>query len=396
MQFVIDNKITIQIAFQTEPVTATVLDLFEYIENIQAGLPTCLIRLNCRDNDLNFVRSSLYDGAKVNVGIRHETIDFPYKLKLRVFGTPVVLPSQVTNDGYDMTIYCTLDNYPYLSSLTKSSYKGSCSSVLNQLGLECGFKTAAIQTNESQVWYGHGRTYFNLARYITDHCYISDSSLPAVCITHPNTILLKDVTDVLAKKPTHILSYQTKVVYKDGDNKKIDDALLKNSYVFVSYQSKNVAGLYNTVSSYGNSYLQDSVISDNSFESKSVTFTRKLPNSEINKVEKSTIKEVAVNYMPLDIGNTYNKFYEAEAKNKRLRTLYSNILRALTVNEYTKIRPLDCVKVMIDQKYIDSKEDVYSGNYIVTSKTINITRNVFREMITLTNYGRNLKNNYTL
>lgn len=379
--------------FVQEPTLPAILDTFEYIENIQAGLPTCRIKLNCRDIDTQFVSSSLYDGAKVAVRIKHATIDFEYNLKLALFGSPVVTPSKVTNEGYDIAIYGILDNYKYLTAVAGSSYQGSVSSVLQSIGTECGLTTNLIQTAENQTWYGHGRAYYNFARHLVDHCYVSSSSLPVVGVTHPNTLIMRDVVDLLKGKPKHTLAYLTKVNYKDDDKEKLDKATNENTYVFSTYQTKNVAGLYNSVGSYGSTFVQDSTSSARSFESKSVTFDRRNTSSEINKDVKSLIKEAAIAYMPLDTGNTYEQFYTAEAKNKRIRNLYSNIFRALVINEYTKIKLLDSVHLAIDLKFEDAKDTTYSGNYIVTAKTINITRNVFREAITLTNYGRNMSTN---
>lgn len=376
--------------FAEEPTLPAILDTFEYIENIQAGLPTCRIKLNCRDLDSRFVSSSLFDGAKVAVRIQHETIQFDYNLKFALFGSPVVTPSRLTNEGYDISMYGILDNYKYLTGVAGNSYQGSVSSVLKTIAAECGLATSLIQTAENQTWYGHGRAHCNFARHLVDHCYLSPSSLPILGITHPNTLVMKDVVDMMKKKPKHVLTYQTKVKYKDDTKTKSDQAIEENTYVFATYQTKNVSGLYNSIGSYGSTFLQDSTSSAKSFESKSITFDRMLANSEINKDTKSSIKEATVTYMPLDTGNTYDNFYVAEAKNKRIRNLYSNIFKALVVNEYTKIRLLDGVHLSIDLKFEDAKDTTYSGNYIVTAKTVNITRNVFREAITLTNYGRNM------
>lgn len=391
MQFLIDSKISVQMTFKTEPTIPAILDLFEYIENIQSGLPTCKIKLNCRDLDTLFISESLYDGAKVKVKINHAVIKFEYNLNFAIFGTPSVVPSKVTSEGYDITLYGILDNYKYLSGVAGNSYSGSVSSVLTTLAKECGLSANLLQTAENQVWYGHGRAYYNLARHLIDHCYLSGSSLPVIGVTHPNTLILRDIVDLLKKAPLHTLSYQTKVEYKDTEGKRDEAAIENSNYVFTTYQTKNVAGLYNSTGTYGSTFLQDSITDSKSFESKSVTFDRRIGNSEINKGEKGSIKEAVLTYMPLDVGGTYDNYYIAEAKNKRIRNLYSNVVKALVVNEYTRIRLLDTVLLSIDLKYQDAKDVTYSGNYIVTAKTLNITRNIFREAITLTNYGRNMK-----
>lgn len=391
MQFLIDNQISVELTFNTEPTTATLLDLFEYVENVQIGLPTAVIKLNCRDNDSAFEKASLYDGAKIKASIKHATIEFPYILNLSIFGTPVITPSTLTNEGYDITIQCVLDYAKYLIALPKATYKGSVSNILKSIAKECSLKTNVITTSDSQVWFSHGRSYNTFAQHVVDHCYMSEVSLPVFGITHPGTLLLKDVVDLLKKPPTHTLGYQTRVQYTDDEKRKQTAATAENAYLFVTYETKNLSGLFNATSAYGNSYLQHSVTSANDFESTKVTFSRKLANSEINKRLKIDYKEVALNYLPLDVGNTYPNFYKALAKNIRLRNLYSNLLKVCSINEYTKIRLLDCVNVVIDLKFEDTKDEVHSGNYIVTAKTINITRNLFREMITLANYGRNMQ-----
>jgi hypothetical protein len=396
MQFQIDAKITVDIKFQTEPATPTLLSSFEYIENTQIGLPTCQIKLNCRDSDLEFVRTSLYDLAPFSVEIRHSIIDFPYNLNLVVFGAPDITPSTTTDEGYDITVHAILNTYKFLVALPATSYKGSVSGVLTRLGKECDLSVDIITTGDSQVWYSHGRTYFTFANHLCDYSFINPTALPIIGVTHPKTLIFKDLTGLLAANPKHQLEYLTKATYAGTEVSRENKAIEKNSYVFASYQAKNLAGLYNALGSYGKTFLQKSVQTSQDFESSTVTFNRRTPVSEINKKGKSIIKEVNYQHLPLDVGNTYNNYYKAYAKNQRLRYLYSNVLKVVTINEYTKIRLLDTVKVSIDQKFEDSKEEVYSGNYVVTGKTINITRNIFRELITLTNHGRNLKNNSML
>lgn len=397
MQFIIDGKISIELLFNSEPSTPTFLNLFEYVENIQIGLPTALIKLNCRDEDLLFVQKSLYDGAPLQVTIKHNAIDFPYNLNLTLFGTPSISPSTATNEGYDLTLYALLGSPKYMSALTKTAYVGSISNVLTTLAKECSLIPQLINTGEdTQTWFSYGKTYMKLANYLMDHCYLNDTALPILGITHPNNLLLKNVTEILQKDPTHTLGYQTRVNYVNKDLTSENAAIAENAYLFLSYKTQNIAGLYNSLSSYGSTYIQQAVSSSYNYESSKVTFARKIPNSEVNKFLKSQLGEVAVHYLPIHTGNTYPKFYPAYAKNTRLRSLYSNLLQALTVNEYTKIRILDCVKVAIDLKFTTAKDDIYSGNYLVTGKTINITRNIFREKITLTNYGRNMANNNLL
>lgn len=390
MQFEIDSKIIVNVTFSTEPSTPTILETLEYCENIQAGLPTCKLVLGIRDTDSIFLSKSLYDGAPLNVKIDHVDIDFSYNLNLSIFGSPTMNPARSTNEGYQVTLYAVLYTYKYLTSITNNSYKGSVSSVLTTLAKECGLRTAIVPTSDSQIWYSHGRTYHSLAQYLVNHCYMSDTSLPVLGITHPNTLVMKDIVGSLLKSPTHTLSYLAKVIYKDAEEVKKNEANEQNNYIFVTYTTKNVSGLLNNTSTYGNTYLQDSVEDASGFESSGVTFTRRINNSEINKQTKKAVKGVTTNYFPINTGNTYANFYKAEAKNKRIRNLYSNVFRALTVNEYTKIRLLDTVRLLIDTKFEDGKDSVYSGNYIVTAKTINISRNFFREAITLVNYGRSM------
>lgn len=395
MQFLIDNKILVELIFNTEPSTPTLLDLFEYVESTQIGLPTCIIKLNCRDTDMTFIQESLYDGAKIKASIKHLSIDYEYNLNLCIFGSPNINPSSLTNEGFDMNLTCILDNYKYLAGIPKNSYKGTVSNVLKQIASECNLKTQVLNTStDSQVWYSYGRTYNHFAKHLIDHCYLSDVSLPEIVITHPNTILLRDIPEILKREPVHTLGYQTRVVYQNNEEHRKDTAINENSYIFVSYKSQNITGLYNALSTYGSVFVQNGI--STSYESSAVTFSRKLTQSEINKNIKNDIREVSINYLPPNVENTYKNFYAAYAKNIRLRNLYSNLLKVLVVNEYTKIRPLDCVKVVIDLKFEDAKDEIYSGNYVVIGKTINITRNIFRELITVVNYGRNMNSRVLL
>lgn len=390
MRFQINKYLTLDLVFKTDPKTPSVVEKIEYVESVQAGLPTCKINLNVRDPDSEFISKSIYDGASILLKITHSKIGSPVFLPLAIFGSCDLEPSRTLGEGYTLPIVATLDFKKYLSGITQNMYKGSVSKVLATLARECKLKTSLVETGDLQNWFSYGKTYKNLAQYLVDHSYMTSSSLPVIGVTHPGTLLFKDVTSELKKSSKHTLRYITTADPSLQEETKIERAVKKNEYVFTTYESKNISGILNSSGAYGNLFIRDSIITSKNFESNLIDFSRSLRNSEINATVKSAVQSTDIHYLPVDAGNTYPEFSKAYAKNMRLRTVYSNVLRVMLVDEFTKIKLLDTVSVQLDEKYENGKDSLFAGKYIVAHKTISLVKNVYREVITLVNYGRNM------
>lgn len=390
MHFQINNYITLDLAFKTEPASPSVVEKFEYIENVQTALPTCRIILHVRDSDTEFISNSIYDGAALAVKVNHSKIDAPIFLQLLIFGTPKIEPDKTLGEGHTLDILAILSSYKYLTGVTQTAYKGSVSSVLSTLARECGLQTSIVQTGELQTWFSYGKTYKNMAQHLVDHCYMSSKSLPVFGITHPNTIIFKDVTSELKRTAQHTLKYIATADPSQNEDTRLERADTSNEYVFSTHESKNVSGILNSTGTYGNVYLQDSIITANSFENSLIDLDRTIKNSEINSIIKSSVKNTSIRYLPIDMQNTYSDYYKAYEKNQRLRTVYSNVLKVILIDNYSKIHLLDTVNILIDEKYESGKELMFGGKYIVTQKTVIIVKNLYREVLTLVNYGRNM------
>ena len=386
------ESVTLELTFNSIPEVAPVLSKFEYIEHVQQHLPSALIELYFRDEDTTFIQTSLYDGAIVKVTIADITVDDTKVLALRVLGTPSFSPSQ-NNEGYFLTISCLLNFPKYFHAVANTGYNGSVSAVLSTLASECGLETQLAQSGDTQFWYTHGRSYSAMVQYLVDHCYLSSTSLPVSCVVHPGIILLKDIFAELKKLPRYELLYKQSFSLKtDEAERKRVKTISDITYTFHDFRSKNIAGVLNASSGYGNTFLQHSVDPAKDFEQSNLKFVRDVTNSELNKKVKSAVQRTDINYLPFNIGNTYPEFYKAYCKNIRFRDLFSNVLEVGSVGVFSKIYPLQNIQVSFDRKFEASKDVTYSGKYICIGKTINILKNIYREKITLANYGRMMNN----
>jgi hypothetical protein len=390
VRFQINKYLTLDLAFKVEPKVPAVVESFEYVENIQSGLPTCKLVLHVRDNTSEFISKAVYDGASIVAKITHSKIDSPIVLPLSIFGNAKLEPNKTLGEGYTLPIVATLDFKKYLTGVTQNAYKGTVSTVLATLARECKLKTNILQTGGNQVWFSYGKTYKNLAQYLTDHSYISSTSLPVLGVTAPGVLIFKDVTFELKKSTKHTLKYLTSADPSLEENLRVERAVKNNEYVFTTYESSNLSGILNSSGAYGNLFIQDSVNSSKQFENNLIDFSRSLKNSEINNSVKGVVKNTDTHYLPLDVGNTYPEFTKAYAKNIRLRTVYSNVLKVMLIEDFSKIKLLDTVTVQLDEKYENGKDPLFAGKYIVVHKTVSIVKNLYREVLTLINYGRNM------
>jgi hypothetical protein len=346
-------------------------------ENIQTKLPTMEFQISDPSTLLHDV-VGLGDGSIVTITL-HSDYGFdngpPQSVPYLVMGTKMEIP------GAKLLYTCNgVYNAPiYLGGMPTKAYTGTSSSVISTLASEAGLGVKSTdQTNDSQNWLPSRENYSDFIHNIADHGYVDANSIMSLGVNDSGQIIYKNLTTLATAPPSRVIM--------SGDPTMISEGIIPCT----GYEVTNLAGLGNFMYNYGTKLVQEKLTGlAQTFSQYTATMFSNFLN--MSSAVKGLIGgAVRSEYLPHDMGNQHDKYFDAEYQNRRGRQLFTTTVKVYTANSsgldlYDVVTFIPILPVGGDGAGEISAS--LTGNYIVTAKTKFISGLKYAECLELMAQG---------
>lgn len=359
------------------------------VRNVVLGAPQGFLVLRISAYDTGQLNYWFYDGLEMELTLSDPLNNTVFTTKILVFGTPTV---ESTNPGLEEANEKTIlkisfifkSSYSFLLQLTKQNcYEGTLTSILNQFSTELGLSLSTNITDISQSlsWISYGRNYKNFLESILSYQRV-DGDVLLYFLDMDGVLSVKQVGQTLLEIPKKVIK-SCPIDLDESVEKSNEDSCNDNVYYTNKIRAKNYAGILNNIAGQNNIIKACSLVTDD-YESNTVSILRSYNTvTEMNKNQVDTL----VFYSPINT-NEYDINNSIYYENLRKRCMFGNEVECtIGGTKASKVKILDEVSLEID----DKNKEMYSGRYIVASKTIEITLNGYSEKLGLLSYGKNYK-----
>lgn len=337
----VNNKLILDILIDgvPYPMVSESVQTLQITSSILYQVP--LLRLTIIDIG-NLFRTALplVDGTSIliKIGIHDGSIaEYPF----RVFS----FERQQSSGALVYTIDGYYNAVRYFVGSTTDAYKGSSSDALFKLATKCGLKDDLDSTSDPQVWYGSNKRHCVWAKEIADYGYVNDSSCMVLALTESGILRYKNIAKFKWDKAM-VLSQ------------------LGTGFPIIDRSVLNKAGLNNIYDGYGSVFEEQSVTTVGAIH-KDTLHTRVSNNTLLNP---DFAMKSRVRIGPVNGGNVHKNFFKANYQNKRVQNRF-NIGISTLHNLPTGLSILEPVTLdLADAQNV--KDNIYSGNYIITGKTV--------------------------
>jgi len=336
-------------------------------------MPTCVL-------DLLFYAQAfdtypIVDGSSIEVTIQNADLNINETYNFGVYNIEEIKQNQ---QFLTMRITGVVDFYSgYIDGNILNSYCNTYE-IFNKVADDCKLKKDIDMTNDKQLWVAGEKNVYDFLTYLTQHAYIDDTSGMFWCLTANNTILFKNISNILKNVNDAFIISQ--VTGYDPQNK---------TYNYTSADLKVESGFCNVVEGgYGGKdfYFDLEKYEQQEADSRIVISANKMIN-----ISKNLSQGLQNSYLPLNIGNYHPNYYNAYKQN--IRTLST-----LSIHAYLLCQTLQPFKlgelvkfVYSDSQELDTGSKILSGNYIITKKHIEIQKETVICDLQLSTTGFNAK-----
>lgn len=374
MALTVSNQILLQFAINGVeiPVGLSSFKEISMICNIQNKLPTLHFVIEDATNVIHD-QAQLGDGATIDV-VLHSDYGFDQGKIEQVTFIASGTEMELTGASLTFTASGIFKAVEYLGKTAEKPIKGTSSDVISQLAQQGGLTANSSEsTSDSQVWRPLRQTISEFAHHVCDHGYSGDSSIMSMGVTFGGQLIYKDIQKLATQS--------SNTVVMTGS----PDMITQGIIPCTGFKAVSIAGLANFTQNYGVKLVQEKLDGTaQDFSSYAATFFSSFMN--INSGIKNLVGAVRSEYLPHEMKNVHDKFYDAEYQNRRGRSLFTNKIIFTTANS----SGLELYDVVYFQPILPTNNqvsDMLSGNYIVTAKKKYLAQGKYFESIEINSQG---------
>ena len=368
MGYQLQNRITVVIEYEVEtnqfievPIdSGTTLTQMYMVESTKIAIPTLFLQLE--DGLLFFTKYALLDGRRIKISLLTSGQAIQ-QCTFRIFSFQSEFNGKVNTYKIDGYLDCPL----YWFATSCQTYRGSSSSVLNQIAVRCGLTYTGDVTHDSQLWVQGNRTNCDFVNYVATHGYKSNTSYMVKCVYLQGALAYKDVNAITSSKYTVV----------------VDDTR-EGCYVATDINIRANSGLNGANGGYASLMNVNDLSQSASYNSLVTINTERSPN--FNTGINQQIKRGIVDFNCLST-DANEHFWAGTYQNFRYSKLY-NVECSMMLNTVSELYPLVGVNLSVNEtsKTLDTSD---SGLYVVNTRTVCVIGVNYGERITCTRKGVN-------
>lgn len=354
-------------------------------ESIDKLIPTCSLDLIFPISVMNQVSKIISDGTLITITLKTKE-DFQYfnineTYNFRVYQVGDI---QVDNLFCQFTIYGMFDCYKIFEDGNKYNAKANTSEIVCKIAGACGLECDKDGTSDKQLWIAGEKNARDFIKYMAKYGYAGDTSGMFWCITRNKKLLYKDIVKAFNSGCSN--GGCKTLVPAAGYNK-------DSKYIHYTSISSNILNGENNVKHDGYG-AQDKYFTLKDYKLKNATCNKTCACSSCCNVNKELSNGLSSMWPGFDIGNTYEKYYQAPRQNARTLAMFSTHIEAYCQFMQTPLNIGDIVNVYYsnvydpEHKYIEELK-LLSGKAIVTSHNLEISPLGVSSYVGLTIQGLN-------
>jgi len=370
MPYEFEDRVYVDLVFngQTFPFDrVNNLNFLHISTSTKIGVP--MLHMSLHDQ-MDFFSDSLTlsDGCliRARVGKSASSIDHDYLFRLN----SVKRTSSSPGTNYEIDAYLDVSNYWH--NTANLPFKGTSYSLMENIAKVSGmtFAPNEADTKDQQVWWPGNRRFFQWAWSVCEESFKSESSHMQMAITPTKELRFSDVT------VTPKTNWDASFMIPRVDHILVTDFLPNDN-----------SGSGNHLTTYGSNRVKQDLLGSKLQELEDTMRIDRRPDELSFRINSDIISQVTrgqVEFAPLDWGNTHKNLQRGKYQNQRMSALFSGGCSILT-SESTKVMPLDGVNLFVSQSGASGNEfnSMYSGRYIVSTKSIYVHTNNFYERMDL-------------
>ena len=321
------------------------------------AVPAVVIVVEDKENSVGS-KYRLEDGARIEIeyGRGGNVRKDPFRI--------YKVERDISNSTAFYTISAWYDSVKWFVDGTTKSYKGSSSSVVQQLAQECGLDAQVDPTSDSQTWLGGGAKRYVFARKIAQRGRASDKSLMLLGC-QPGLLLYKDINalDYAAPKARFVIGGDPA-----GGN--------PPTYGVTSHKLIVPSGVRNLAVGY-----KEKTLDQNIYESKdnpmyeAVEVKLRGSRPAMNQDIASQVKTPVLQTGLVKSRNTYEEYNLAKHQNARGIAIATNCGMEMVTPWGTQINLFDPIEVIIPAGALGAStnrtaRDPNAGPYFVLGRII--------------------------
>lgn len=335
-----------------------------WFESIHQALPS----LNLEFIDLTGAFSTITasgDGVPIDITLGDGDYSGETTSRFNIQGQP-----QLTHgNGYNLIkLNAVLDNLSYMRQVSSGLFNGTSSSVLGQIAAKVGLKFDGATTSDAMAWLPNNKTLYGFAKAVANHGWIDAASCLIHAVTDQKELVYKNVMQPDSVGET----------FESGSNESVQ---------IVDWSATSNGLITNNNRGYGSTsfgFNAEGLLQ----EFNKITF-----NLLTNVLGVSTANINALGALGgrLDniirsAGNTHDNYDQAKHQNQRLRSLFSSDINLVTA-QVTQSKLLHSISAVPFDFSTGNANPVYTGDYVMTSRTKSLIRSKYVERIVASSQG---------
>lgn len=339
-------------------------------ESINQIIPTCSMDLIFPISVMNEVSKLIADGTKITITLKTRE-DFNFFNINETYNFRVYQVDNIETDTLfcQFTIQGMFDCYKIFEDGNQYNAKANTSEIVCKIAGACGLECEKDGTSDKQLWIAGEKNARDFIKYMAKYGYAGDTSGMFWCITRNKKLLYKDMIKAFNSGCSN--GNCKKLIPAAGFNR-------NSSYIHYTNIVSTILSGENNVKHDGYG-AQDKYFKLKDYKLKNATCNKTCACSGCCNVNKELSKGLSTMWPSFDVGNTYEKYYQAPRQNSRTLAMFSTHLNVYCQFMQTPLNIGDIVNVFYSAVYDENNQYInnlkpLSGKAMVSSHVLEIGR----------------------
>lgn len=376
MSILEQNLVSFAVEGTEIPVSLSSFKSLSIVENVSQKLPTLSFIYSDPANHL--IQNPLVDGAKISV-VLHSNVpsdpEQPIQFDFRAMG------AEYTPAGNRFTVRCSgiFDKMQYMRKIQKMPIQGTSNEAIKKAASEVGFgKFSMPDSGSDKMWWRPKNQMHYASDFINTiamHGYSGKKSIMSLGVSDDGTMHYKDIAKLAEGNASRIVTEYDRVNMANGD------------VPLLAWTVKSMGGATNMLTGYGSEVKQETLTGSAETISDIVM---PLFGGSLNMSSslKDMVGEVSKVFVPTNLGNHHDKYYQAKEQNVRGQQQLQSTKIEFMTNQATGLKIYDVITFKPHNPITNKPLEIFTGNYIITSKTRYFKgAEVYREKFSLCSSG---------
>ena len=320
-----------------------------------------MAQISISDNYKYFDTNPIGDNVAIRVAVgKSDNISSAFTYNFRLFKRDF---EKKSNNLKLYTLKMTYNSPRYFNENSDTFYEGTSKQVLQKVATESGFTSVDLDDSaDSMCWLPMGMKRCFFAKNVTKYAYLDKGSCYALGVSLAGQLRFKNISKIN-------LSTSNNVFAKGGSTQKGVVTVLSDKEIMK-------AGFNNNMTGYKYETLKQDTDKTESLTSVPVPVSSN--TILVNKKLNQNLSGSRIHVTPIGSSNTHANYQLALHQNTRIKNTFSLTIRIVT-NQVTTVDLLDTINY---SSYENSNgtytlDKLMSGTYLVTAKTIFVTKEGF-------------------